>query len=183
MAEPEVPQAAVDAAWRADMLRHLDGRSRYRVVLESAAPHIAAAALRQAAEEHQPEGRVYGAPCVVCGVCGWPCLAGVRLRQIAGELVPGVEDTREGILAAGGLTEEDMAERRMVDWLATLPGPDAWPRKHAAPRPEETEPADPHSCRSVPVPTTDAETADPAEYLTGTGIPRVTLEQEEPDGQ
>jgi hypothetical protein len=48
--------------------------------------------------------------------------------------------------------------------------------------PDVAGPTDPHSCRSVPVPTTDAETAALAEYLTGAGIPRVTLE-EAPDGQ
>jgi hypothetical protein len=51
VAEFKVPEAAVDAAWRADMLRRMDGRGRYRQVLEDAAPHIAAAALRQAAED------------------------------------------------------------------------------------------------------------------------------------
>lgn len=91
--------------------------------LAAAAPHIAAAALRQAAEEHRPVvspgaigiGVEPDIPpgairCSLCG-CPYPCPPYVRLRERANDLVPPTPDTREGILAAAGLTEEDMQER------------------------------------------------------------------------
>jgi hypothetical protein len=117
VAEFEVPQAAVEAgltAWKgaATCMPEQD----VRAVLCGAGPHIAAAALRQAAEEL------------------WDRMDGERLAAIyhawllhrADELDgrQPTPDTREGILAAAGLTEADMAERRTAAWLATLPGPD-----------------------------------------------------------
>lgn len=125
MTEFEVPQAAVDAvlnhSWEAglkpyDMHSHHDFnggcavcRGDVTAVLAVAAPHIAAAVLCQAAEEHMPAGKVLGQPCAVCGT-GWPCRAYARLHKRAYALVPGVPDTRESILAAAGLTEADMWE-------------------------------------------------------------------------
>ena len=140
MAGFEAPQAAYHAA------AAVTDESRAR--LAAAAPFIAAAALRQAAEEmwERSDGlsQVYSA----------------RLRMRADQLdgrQPS-QDTREGILAAAGLTEADMPQRPTVhvdvsDWDS----------------PEDAVydgmPADPHSCRSIPVPTTDAETARLAELL------------------
>lgn len=109
-----VPQAAVEAAiaaepaWRRvigeDGYPSMIGRSNEeaaRVAVEAAAPYIAAAALRQAAEEmwDRTDGlaQVYSA---------W-------LRHRADQLDgrQPTPDTREGILTAAGLTEADMAER------------------------------------------------------------------------
>lgn len=110
--EVEVPHAAVEAVlahrWGAGTLppdahaehNYYGGcavcRGDVPAILAIAAPHIAAAALRQAAED-LPQRR-YGA------VAAW-------LRYRANELVPPAPDTREGILAAAGLTEADMQER------------------------------------------------------------------------
>lgn len=97
-AELGIPVAALQAAkdsWAGRSLSH----AHVLGVVGAAAPHIAAAALRQVAEEmwERTDGmsRVYSA---------W-------LRNQA-DLIDGRQpkpDTREGILAAAGLTEEDMA--------------------------------------------------------------------------
>lgn len=136
MGEVQVPEAAIIAGSHAWEFADTASTSEdVRVVLTAAAPHIAAAALRLAAEDL------------------WDRMDGERLAAIYGawlrhraDLLDGHQpepDTREGILAAAELTEADMAG-----------------------------PVDPHTCRSVPVPTTDAETAALAEYLTGSAPPR-----------
>lgn len=91
-----------------------------RYGLAQAAPHIAAAALRRAAEEHHvvvaPNAVIVGAEppfkpgAVRCSLCDRPapCPAVVDLWERAAQMVPPTPDIREGILAALGLTEEDM---------------------------------------------------------------------------
>lgn len=103
MADLDVPQAAVLA-----VLTHgwgdvgsRDSEAITRSVLAVAAPHIAAAALRQAAEDmwDRSDGlaQVYSA---------W---LRHRANQVDGRQPS--QDTREGIIAAAGLTEADMQER------------------------------------------------------------------------
>lgn len=80
-----------------------DGDELARLVLCAAGPHIAADALRLAAEELSAD-----APLVLTALA-----AGAYLRRRADQL-DGYQpepDTREGILAAAGPTEADMAER------------------------------------------------------------------------
>lgn len=93
MAEFDVPQAAYHAA------AALTGESRAR--LSAAAPHIAAAALRQAAEEmwDRSDGtsQVYSAH--------------LRLRADQLDGRQPVPDTREGILAAARVTQDERAQR------------------------------------------------------------------------
>jgi hypothetical protein len=111
MAEFEVPQAAVDAAH--DVLHRYEGidPDQAEEALKAAGPYIAAAALRQAADAYVDAvgndyskyfvGQVFGA---------W-------LRRRADELDgrKTEPDTREGILAAAGLTEADMAGQAASD--------------------------------------------------------------------
>lgn len=118
MSEVEVPQAAVDAVlshrWGASNLppdahakhNYYGGcavcRGDVPAVLAVAAPHIAATALRQAADELRAD-----APLVLTALA-----AGAYLRRLA-DALDGRQpepDTREGILAAAGLTEADMRE-------------------------------------------------------------------------
>lgn len=116
----EVPPAAVDAA--ADLTyagRQLTA-ARAKAVLDCAAPHIAAAALQMAAAQHQPEGKVLGAPCVVCRSTGWPCHAAVHLRSLAHELVPATEDTPEAILAVLGDGDPELGARRHAEYLTRM---------------------------------------------------------------
>lgn len=92
-------------------------------VLATAAPFIAATVLRDAAADHRPvvsPGAVgiglepdIQPGALRCSLCdrSYPCREGLRLQQLADRLVPPEPDTREGILAAAGLTEEDMQER------------------------------------------------------------------------
>lgn len=104
MGEPvAVPQAAIDAAVPA--FCNTETGSDYddtRVILAAAAPHIAAAALREAAEEllrSSAAGLDYIKP-----------TAAAWLRERADRLdgrQPS-QDTRAGILAAAGLTEQDI---------------------------------------------------------------------------
>lgn len=124
MAEFEVPQAAVDAAKQAlhtappsaieyfvgestepgqPAVSCWDGDELARLLLAAAAPHIAAAALRQAAETLLTATLDRRMALIV----------GAWLRRHA-DLLDGHQptpDTRAGILAAVGLTEEDMQER------------------------------------------------------------------------
>lgn len=107
MAECAVPQSAYDAAVA------LTDESRAR--LAAAAPHIAAAALRQAAE-HVTTAGVEGAERRVALIVGaW--------RRFLADDTDGRRpepDTREGILAAAGLTEADM--RRPPDEVCVCGG-------------------------------------------------------------